>query len=101
MLFLLRALDRRSESATGRLDCLAAPPGEIVDTAHPRRQDGAGLGVQRLAPAAQQQPDDPCQIDLGIPVSGESLEVVALQAEAPTTAVPVERLPIHVEDGHR
>ena len=47
----------------------------------PSRATDAGLGIEALAPAAQQQPDDPGQVALRVPVADRRLEAARRQGQ--------------------
>ena len=64
----------------------------------PCREDHAGLGIEALAPAAEQQAHDPGQVRLGIPIAGQAGEVVRVVTECPAPAVPFERRAVLGDD---
>ena len=89
---------RRVRAALGRLD--------VLDTTRrgrrrPRSVSGGctpRLGVEALAPAAEQQAHDPGQVRLGVPIAGQAGEVVRVVTECPAPAVPFERRAVLGDD---
>ena len=76
---------RVSEPASGRLEGAVAPPGQIRLCRDAGRQDESGLGVEALAPAAQEQPDEDRQVDLGAPSR-------RVPSSTPTSSATVARI---------
>ena len=66
---LLLRMSGRLESPAGGLHGPLGPPGQVVPGGDAGPQCDAVGGVGALPPAAQQQPDDPGEVELGVPVA--------------------------------
>src|SRR5262245_32295881 len=75
-----RQRSEQSEAPAGGLDGAGRPPGKVLGRVDSGGEALADLRIETLAPAAQQQADDPRQVELGVPVADRGLEPARREA---------------------